>query len=247
MEIDKKSKLAILLWIFTVVPVVVVVITEANKRYLIWYMRIVDFVDLSVTAPFFLLILLAIQSTIFSGEHSKRPFWISLFLIGIFLYGHSMHMTANSINTYSTEIKNYRAIIPNDTYSLIYFLDEDLGHWLLYFGLFGVLGIWAFESNISSDRIGSTFLCGAIFGIAYTIAIIESSQAWLGPILSLWLFCCNVASFKRRGQILRNTWRNNPMMQFTTMAAIFILVGMVVYFLVMGSFIEPSQLVHMVG
>jgi hypothetical protein len=236
------KKLTRLLWIFTVVPILIIAITEANKRFLIGYMRIVDFADLTITAPFFLLTMLAILATIYSGEQPNRLFWVSLFLIGIFLYGHSMHMTANAINTYSTEIQNYRAIIPNDTYSLIYFLDEDLGHWLLYFGLFGILGLWTYKSNIVSDRLGSAFMCGALAGIAYAVAIVESSQPWLGPILSVWLFCCNVAALKRQGQTLKNTWRSNPMMQYTTMVAIFILVGMVVYFLVMGSFVEPSQL-----
>lgn len=235
-------RLTILLWIFTVIPIIIVVITEANKRFLIGYMRIVDFIDLSVTAPFFLFVLLTILATIYSDEHPNRIFWISLFLIGIFLYGHAMHMTANSINTYSTEIQNYRAIIPNDTYALIYFLDEDLGHWLLYLGLFGVLGLLAYKSNIVGDRLGSAFVCGALFGIAYAVAIVESSQPWLGPVLSLWLLGCNVVALKRRGLALRNAWQNNPMMQYTTMAAIFILVGMVVYLITMGSFVEPSQL-----
>jgi hypothetical protein len=239
---SKAKKLAILLWILTVVPIILVAITEANKRFLIGYMRIVDFVDLVITAPFFLIILLAIHATIYSGEQPKRLYWITLFLAGIFLYGHSMHMTANAINTFSTEIRNYREIIPNDTYSLIYFLDEDLGHWLLFLGLFGVLGLWAYKSDILSEKLSSGFVCGALFGIVYAVAIVESSQAWLGPILSIWLLVCNIFTLKRLKQPLRNVWRRNPMMQFTSVAALFILVGMTAYFFVMGSFIQPSQL-----
>jgi len=240
-SISITQRLSLLLWTFTLVPIVIVIITEASKGICIGYMRLVDFIDLTFIAPFMLVISLAIHATIFPEKRSGKIYWVLLVLIGVFIYGHSMHMTANSINTYSTEIKNYRNIIPNDTYSLIYFLDEDLGHWLLYLGLFGALGLWAYESTIWVEKFGNMLFCGALCGIAYSVAFVESSQVWLGPILALWLVGCNIMSARKKEMSFFNIWRSNLMAQFTMMTALFILIGLIVYYVITGGFIEPSQ------
>jgi hypothetical protein len=239
--ITKINKITILLWALTLIPMLIVLATEANKTVLIGYMRIVDFIDLSVIAPFFLAITLAIHSVIFSDKLSSRSSWVSLVLIGILLYGHSMHMTANSINTYSTEIKNYRDIIPNDTYALIYFLDEQLGHWLLYVGLFGLLGMWTWSCDIESSKLGSLLICGGLFGISYGIVFIESSQVRLAPIFVIWMLGCAFFTARKRNQLFLNLMKASPMFQFTTIAAIGILIGISVYFLITGGFVEPSK------
>jgi hypothetical protein len=235
------KRLSLLLWMFTLVPILIVIIVEANKRILIGYMRIVDFIDLTVTAPFLLVISLAIHATIFSEKRSGKIYWFLLVLIGVFIYGHSMHVTANSINTYSTEIKDYRSIIPGDTYSLIYFLDEDLGHWLLYIGLFGALGLWTYENTIEVQKYSNVLICGALCGIAYSIAFIESSQVWLGPIIALWLVSCSIVSARKKEMSFYIMWRSNLMTQFSIMIALFILIGLIGYYLITGGFIEPSQ------
>jgi hypothetical protein len=235
------NRINFLLWTLTIVPILIVIATEANKRVLIGYMRIVDFIDLVITAPFFLLISLAIHAVIFSGKPPNKSYWASLVLIGVLLYGHSMHMTANAINTYSTEIKNYRDIIPNDTYSLIYFLDEDLGHWLLYLSLFGLLGLWTWSCRLEISKFSSLLVCGSLFGVAYGIAIVESSQVWLAPLLTIWLFGCNLFIARKNSQRFLDLLRTNPMAQFTTMAAICVIVGISVYFGITGGFVEPSK------
>jgi hypothetical protein len=239
--ISKINKITLLLWSLTLIPILIVVTTEANKTVLIGYMRIVDFIDLSVMAPFFLVITLAIHSAIFSENYGNKMVWGSLVLIGILLYGHSMHMTANSINTYSTEIKNYKDIIPVDTYALIYFLDEQLGHWLLYFGLFGVLGVWTWSCKIESTKLTSLLLCGSMFGISYGVVLVESSQVWLAPIFVIWLLGSSLFSAKQRNQRFLALVNTNPIAQFTSSAAIGILIGMSVYFLITGGFVEPSK------
>jgi hypothetical protein len=239
--IKKINTITILFWMLTLIPMLIVLTTEANKKVLIGYMRIVDFVDLSVMAPFFLAIALAIHSVVFSEKLSSKNSWVSLVLIGILLYGHSMHMTANSINTYSTEIKNYKDIIPDDTYALIYFLDEQLGHWLLYVGLFGLLGVWTWSCDIEVSKSTSLLACGLLFGISYGVVLIESSQVWLAPIIVTWLLGSSLLSAKKRNQRFLALVNANPIVQFTAMAAVGILIGMSVYFLFTGGFVEPSK------
>lgn len=238
----KRDPISILFWTLTLIPPIIVLATEANKTVLIGYMRIVDFVDLSVMAPFFLVITLAIHSVIYSKKLGSPESWASLALIGILLYGHSMHLTANSINTYSTEIKDYGNILPQDTYALIYFLDERLGHWLLYFGFFGVLSLWTWSCDLVTEKWTSLLVCGLLFGISYGVVLIESSQVWLAPVFVTLLFGSSIISAKKRAQSFIFLLKANPIAQFTAMAAVGILIGMGVYFLITGGFVEPSKL-----
>ncbi len=235
------KKLNWLLWLLTLIPPLVVITTELNKTVLVGYMRIVDFVDLVVIAPFFLTIALGIHSVIYARNPASKMTWISLALIGILLYGHAMHLTANSINTYSTEIRDYRSILPDDTYALIYFLDEQLGHWLLYAGLFGLLGIWTWSCDISIPNWSSLLASGFIFGISYGVVLIESSQVWMALPIVLFLAGSSFLAARKRAQQFLSLVKSNPMAQFTFMTAIGILAGMSIYFTATGGFVEPSK------
>jgi hypothetical protein len=239
--VQNTKKLSLFLWLLTLIPPLIVLTTEMNKTVLVGYMRIVDFIDLLVMAPFFLVMTLAIHSVIYSEKPTNRDAWLSLAFIGILLYGHAMHMTANSINTYSTEIKDYRSILPEDTYALIYFLDEHLGHWLLYAGLFGLLGLWTWSCNISISNWSSLLVSGFVFGISYGVVLIESSQVWMALLIVLLLIGSSFLAARKQSQHFLSLVKSNPMAQFTFMTAIGILVGMSIYFMATGGFIEPSQ------
>lgn len=239
--VPNTKKLSLFLWLLTLIPPLIVLTTEMNKTVLVGYMRIVDFIDLLVMAPFFLVMTLAIHSVIYSEKPTNRDAWLSLAFIGILLYGHAMHMTANSINTYSTEIKDYRSILPDDTYTLIYFLDEQLGHWLLYAGLFGLLGLWTWSCDILIPNWSSLLVSGFIFGISYGVVLIESSQIWMAIPIIMLLISSSFFASRKQVQHFLYLIKSNPMAQFTFMTAIGILVGMSIYFMATGGFIEPSQ------
>jgi hypothetical protein len=238
----KSKRLSLLLWVLTIFPAVIVLVTEANKRILVGYIRIVDFVDLVIVAPFFLIIFLALHALVFEQREHSNWKWISLALFGIFLYGHSMHVTANAINTYSTEIQDYRNIIPSDTYALIYFFDEDLGHWLFFLGLFGLLGIWVTQSSIRDNRVWNSLVSGSLFGVFYAIVIIESSQYWIGPFVALWLIGCASYWCWDNKIALKEAWKINPFFRFVVSIAVFLIVGQIIYYLLVGGFIQPSEL-----
>lgn len=239
--VQNTKKLSLFLWLLTLIPPLIILTTEMNKTVLVGYMRIVDFIDLLVMAPFFLVMTLAIHSVIYSEKPTNRNAWLSLAFIGMLLYGHAMHTTANSINTYSTEIKDYRSILPDDTYALIYFLDEQLGHWLLYAGLFGLLGLWTWSCNISISRWSSLLACGLLFGISYGVVLIESSQIWLAPIFVILLISSSLLAARKQAKRFVFFVKTNPMAQFSIMTSVGIIVGMSVYFLATGGFIEPSK------
>jgi hypothetical protein len=234
------TRLNVLLWLVGGFPLVVSAVTELNSHVLVWHFRLVDFVDLVVLAPFYLILMLAVHRMVMRTARGLLP-WIALGLVGLFLYGHAMHLTANAINTYSTEVHDYIGIIPADTYELIYFLDEDLGHWLLYAGLFGLLGTWTVSSDVRGRSL-SAALAGAVAGLALALSVIESSHAWIGFAAAAWLVLCVLWKLRSAGGLWAARWRSDPLLAFATLVGVFLVVGELAYLLVMGSFAEPSEL-----
>ncbi len=229
------------LWLLAFIPPITIVIVELNKTILIGRMRIVDFVDLIFLAPFYLVILARIHAEIFTNRKSFM-FWLGLALLSLFLYGHAMHLTGNAINTYSTEIHNYRSQIPTDTYELIYFFDENLGHWLTFAGLFGVMGVWLAEDKLEDKRIWLTMVPGVVIGLFQSVSIIESSHPWLGLVASLLLIIILIIRLIKNRETLIEVFKKHPVGRFIMVVALFILIGELIYYIVMGGFIQPSQL-----
>lgn len=63
-------------------------------------------------------------------------------LILAFQVGRTVHCAADAIHTYATEIHpEYKVRLPADLLELIYFLDEDLGHWLLFIPYYCLLAL----------------------------------------------------------------------------------------------------------
>ena len=63
-------------------------------------------------------------------------------LITVFQVGRSVHIAADAIHTYACEVHpEYKEKIPEDMLELIHFLDEDLGHWLLFAAYYALLSL----------------------------------------------------------------------------------------------------------
>lgn len=235
----KNDRLLELLWLLLLVPTIVTLITESYKELLIWHIRIVDFVDLIFLAPFYLFALFKINNVILSDYRRSFLRMLSIYLICMFLYGHSMHLTANAINTYSTEINNYLDRIPSDTYELIFFFDEDLGHWLLFISIYSLIGLWILFSNKKGHFL-SAFSCGLSFGIVYAIIMIESSQPWFGFVASLWLLGCSfwkLDLFK----IYKTNSISYTLPVFGVSFGVMLLTTEILYFVILGDFQQPSS------
>lgn len=237
----------IAIWSFVLIPLIVVGATETIKSYLIWRIRIVDYMDLVFMAPFLLVMLLYFNHQVYYKKKERELYFISLGMLAVTMYGHAMHLTGNTINTYSTEIHQYLDQIPPDTYELIYFFDEDLGHWLLYTGLIGSLGLWMIADQRYQPASWQDYAAGGLLGVCYAIAIIESSQAFIGFAAAVWLIACALyrsRSVHKNGlltglyqELSQSLWYR---LGITT--AIMLVAGEIVYFVAFGSFIQPSQL-----
>jgi hypothetical protein len=239
--IKKSNSLYIAIWLLALVPPLTIAVVELNKTILIWHIRIVDFVDLVFLAPFYLFVLLKIQSEVFYNKKTFA-FWLGLGVLSVFIYGHAMHLTGNAINTYSTEIHDYRMQIPIDTYELIYFFDENLGHWLIFAGLFGLMGIWLFEDALEDKRFWLTAMPAIIIGLFQSISIIESSHPWLGLVALVFLTTILVIRLITHRENLIEILHKRPLARFVVIVILAILIGELIYFFVMGGFIQPSQI-----
>jgi len=63
-------------------------------------------------------------------------------LVMVFQVGRSVHIVADAIHTYATEVHpEYKQQVPVDMMELIHFLDEDLGHWLLFIPYYSLLAL----------------------------------------------------------------------------------------------------------
>jgi hypothetical protein len=229
----------------------VILLVEANKTVLVGSLRLVDLVDMAVLAPFYLAVLLGLHAAIFAGRLETRPAWLSLGLVSACLYGHAMHLTANAIDTYSFEVRAYRAVIPPDVAGLVHFLDEDLGHWLFYGGLFLLFGLWTWspgstgaslaEASVSWARL-SAWAAGVLFGLTLAVALVESSHPWIAWLAAPWLAASTLAGGRAAGRGLTHFLDRQPVARFTLAAALALLAGQLAYFLITGGLIQPSQL-----
>lgn len=226
--------------LFTLVPIATVLLLEWNKHVLIWHFRIVDFVDLVVLAPFYAAILFAIHVTLFGRSNQTATLHaVSLGCIAVFLYGHAMHITANSINTFATEVNDYRERIPNDMYDLIYFLDETLSHYLIFVALFALLLLWGrlpFAIDVLSSRERQVMLgLGFFQGSGQAIAMVEARKAALaiGLALGTWVY---IAWHHRAAA------GQTAMQQYIRGMAIALVLTLIIYVIVIGDFTSPSDL-----
>jgi hypothetical protein len=164
------------------------------------------------------------------------------------MYGNAMHVTANAINTFSTEIRNYGAIIPADAYALVYFLDETLSHWIVFlarFGLFACLLELEVGAAVEADLTRSPWpglALGALYGVWQAIVFIEGQKVVLVPVVILALGGLWIWRWYQRKRPLTTFLHSGLLTAFVAGLLPSMLLGLGLYALVVGGFIEPSKL-----
>lgn len=236
------------LLLFTLGGTTVTLLGEAFKTHLVWYIRFADFVDLLILAPVYLISLLFLQDQFLKAKAARGLRRTFLGLAFLFLYGHAMHVTANAINTFSTEIRDYAAILPRDTYDLIYFLDETLSHLIVFlsrYGLIACLVVLETRSQAPAWRGQSAWLVGGagpLFGLWEAVVFIEGQKVWLVPPLVAALVLLWIWQWRASQAPLWTFLRSGPATTFTAGLLPAMLAGLGIYALAVGGFAEPSEL-----
>ena len=242
---------ASLIWplaLFTIGDIALTLLGEAFKTRLIWYLRFADMVDLVLVAPLYLVSLVLFYEQFLNRAVApwlRRAF---LALAVIFMYGHAMHVTANAINTFSTEIRGYGAIIPADAYALIYFLDETLSHWIVFlarFSLFACLLELELGAQPAAERARSPWpglALGAVYGVWQAIVFTEGQKVLLAPVVVLALGGLWFWQWRLSRKPLASFLRTGLATSFVAGLLPSMLLGLGLYALVVGGFTEPSKL-----
>jgi hypothetical protein len=238
-----------LLFLFTLANTFATLIGEAFKTHLIWYFRFADLVEILVNSAFYLISLVLFYELFWQVQASTRLRRLFATLTILFFIGHVMHFTANTTNVFATEIRDYKALIPQDLYALIYFMDETLSHVILYLSRYAILAcLLVLETRylVKQAPVRSLWagglVVGLLFGLWEAIVFIEGQKVWLVPVAIILLGATWVWTWRKSGSPLGTFIKTGSITAFVTVELPCLVIGLVVYLIIMGGFIQPSQL-----
>jgi hypothetical protein len=246
-ESGKRHSARWLLVLLAILPVLLLIGREIVWGGTIGTFRIVDLADLFILAPIYLLILLYL---FFRMLHYGAPNWLlALYLVSafIFMYGHAIHFTGNSLHTYITEVKDYEHEMPEDVFEMIYFLDEEFSHWVLFIGVTGLISSWLLYDQLVKappvlpDTMWLILPFGVMYGFVLAYTLIEArSLEFTFLILSIpaitWIYL-----WRRSGQRFMEFARSRPFTKLVSIMLFSMLIGLGLWFLVFGGFPQPSE------
>ncbi len=215
---------------------------------LIGYMRAADVGDLLVLSPLYgiILIYLLFYMARYGAPATLQVAFISFSFL--FIFGQAMHLTANAINIFATEVRDYKDILPEDLYTLIFDLDERLSHWILLAAAIGLIAIWfAYDrQRISPPLFPSNLiiivLVGVIWGIVMAVSVIEARMVLLGMIILLLLTAYWIWNWRRSGERLMEFAVEWPFTGFVAVLIIFSLTFFLVWGVLNRGFPQPSEM-----
>lgn len=237
-----------LLILIGVLPVLLWIGREFVLGRTIWYFRAADVADMAILGPLLMGILLYLWFYMQKhGAPTRLLVVFALFMIA-FMWSHALHAAANAIDTFATEVRDYRHVIPEDLYQLIFFIDERLSHWLLFAFTTGLIACWLIfdRMDIASPIMPRNLLfllaLGIIYGIVKAYGLIEARVVlMIVPItivlLGLWFW------YWRRSRLsLSEYLRHRPFTTFVAILSIFAVLTMVGWGLIFNGFPQPSEI-----
>lgn len=246
---SKRNRAAtIILAVVVLLPFFLLLGREIVWGQTIGYFRVVDLADLFILAPIYLFILLFLW---FRMQSYNAPRWLLILFIifiVIFMYGHAVHFTGNSLHTYITEVNDLEHQMPADVFDMIFFLDEEFSHWILFIGSTGLLACWLLFDQLGDappilprNRIFIALLA-VLYGIVQAYALIEARTLYLGIPIVLTLGIIWGWLWRRSGMGFMVFFRSRP---FTMLIAIMLVafVGSILLWgLIFNGFPQPSEM-----
>lgn len=246
----RRWSIGLFIAVLGLIPFVLWIGSELGRGGTIWYFRVNDLADFLVMAPIYIAVLTYLLYYMVKAKASAKLVLVFLAFIYLFVYGHAMHFTGNSINTYSTEVQNYKDILPPDTYALIFFLDERLSHLLLFIAATGLICTWfVFDRSkltpplLPGNRL-LIFAFGIVYGFLTGFSLIEARMVIMAvPMVlimtGLWLWY-----WRRSGLSLGGYFRDRPFTAMMIIVAVATLVMMGAWGIIFNGFPQPSEFVH---
>jgi hypothetical protein len=119
------------------------------------------------------LVLIPIYWTLFklaSSEEPKLAEEIAFMVLGsLWVLGQGMHLAANSVNNLSEGLaaKQVIDILGTDIYTLTYFFDEYLSHFLWHLGVVGLASLLIYRAWRNPERLTTNWWYAGIAGFIY--------------------------------------------------------------------------------
>ena len=243
-----KRRINWFLVLLIVAPFALLIAREISRGGLIGYMRVADVGDLLLLSPLYAVIV--IYLLFYMGRHGA-PAWIQIIFISfsfIFIFGQAMHLTANAINTFATEVRDYKEILPEDLYSLIFDLDERLSHWIMLTGAIGLIGTWfvydrqRISPPVFPRNLILITLVGAIWGMVLAIGVIEARMVIVAIPVILFLAALWIWYWRKSGDRLLDFAVGRPFTGFVATLIVFSLTFFLVWGVIYRGFPQPSEL-----
>lgn len=246
----RKWSIGLFIAVLGLIPFVLWFGSELGRGGTIWYFRVNDLADFLIMAPIYIGVLTYLFYHMAKSKASTKLLLVFLAFIYLFVYGHAMHFTGNSINTYSTEVQNYKEIIPPDTYALIFFLDERLSHFLLFVAATGLICMWFIFDRaklappLLPDNRFLIFALGIVYGFLTGFSLIEARMVIMAiPMVlvmtGLWLWY-----WRRSGLSLGAYFSDRPFTTMVIIVAISTVVMMGGWGIYFDGFPQPSEFTH---
>ena len=241
-----QSKLLWPLLLFTLAVTFATLVGEAFKSRLVGSMRFADVEDMLVNGLFFLVALVLFNDLLVQGRAPRGLRLAFLALTILFMFGHGMRIAANSVNTFATEIRDYKSILPADMYALLYFFDENLAHMIIYlsrYALFACMLIFevgCLASPESARRQVGALAAGSLYGLWEAIVFLEGQKLYLVPLVMLGLGAVWVWLWRRSRLSFGAFLKNGPVTAFMV-GLLVIPIGLLLWFALTGGWCEPSQ------
>jgi len=131
------------------------------------------------------LVILPLYWLLFRGNGdnpaSLKEYLIFMVLVGFWVLGQGIHLSANSIDN----LLKLKGLEIGDVYSLTYFYDETLGHYLWHLGTIGLSGLliyrqWNNPLSHTKAITTSNILAGLIYGFVFFAMVVEGNTVPMG-------------------------------------------------------------------
>lgn len=243
----KHSSTRWLLNLLAILPVLLLLGREIAWGQTIGTFRVVDLADLFILAPLYLLILLYLFFRILDY---RAPRWLLvMYLVSafIFMYGHAIHFTGNSLHTYVTEVKDYEHAMPRDVFEMIFFLDEEFSHWVLFIGTTGLICCWLLYDQLVKappvlpNTMWIILPFGVMYGFVLAYALIEARSLpftflIVGAPAITWIYL-----WRRSAQGVWEFTKSRPFTKLVSIMLFSLLAGLGLWYLAFGGFPQPSE------
>ncbi|MHA1581072.1 MAG: hypothetical protein ACTSYM_00995 [Candidatus Baldrarchaeia archaeon] len=161
-------------------------------------------------------------------------------LLTLHVEGHGLHWAANAIDV----TMDHTVGVPTALHEYTYFLDEHLGHWLLFYALFGMLLYFLLISTVKDrdENIENRWLVNQIiafiFGFSLINAGIEAQIPYETITVGLIFLAIPVVFLRQK---LREMFKKRCLAGYMFSTGLWIVIFAAIYWLLLHGFPQPSE------